>query len=290
MLPAGSRQPAPAASLLARCARASTVIGPQRIRHVFLADPKPSPERDAEFGLLVLENGSAGLYYAWLAGEQAELPRRIDVGEIEGADASTVARLFERDSDIERSLGMAAINAITAALYARAGWRPPDAADSFAGLTLTANDRLGMIGNFPPLVRRARAMGIAVHVVEHKPHMQKTEPGLVISLDPRVLRGCNKIICTGATLLNASLDKMLGHCSDAVEVALVGPTVGCFPDDFFARGIAFAAGSEIGDGERAYAALSRGDGLGKLARRTVIDRGTYPGFEWLIERAAARTR
>ncbi len=146
-----------------------------------------------------------------------------------------------------------------------------------------------MIGNFPPLVRRARARGIEVCVVERKAHMLRAEDGLTISLDANVLARCNKIICTGATLLNGSLDEMLGYCVDASAIALVGPTVGCFPDDLFARGIDCVAGTEITDGEAAYAALAAGRRLAALARRTVIRRADYPGFDALLGRLADDT-
>jgi uncharacterized protein (DUF4213/DUF364 family) len=118
--------------------------------------------------------------------------------------------------------------------------------------------------------------------------MQKREAGLVIALDPMVLADCNKIICTGASLLNDSLDATLAVCPTAATIVLVGPTVGCFPDEIFARGIAAVAGTEIVDGPASYAALARGDNLGESSRRTLIRRPDYPGFSALLERAAGK--
>ncbi len=275
------------AKLLARCAAALEVLGPLRISEVCLPEPNPAPDRDAEFGLLTLDHRASGLYYAWLDGEQANLAQRFRAPELTGRLAIEIANLIERDSDADRSLAMAAINAITSALYARAGYRPEDANNSFAGMTLQAGDRLGMIGYFPPLVRRARALNIDVFVVERKARMAAEAPGVVISLDPAVLVGCNKVICTGATLLNNSLGRMLTHCDGAAEIGLVGPTVGCFPDDFFAAGVAVAAGSAVHDSARAARAVAAGLGLGDQLRRTMIRPESYPGFETLIKRAVA---
>ena len=252
-----------------------------------ITDPRPDPSRDAEFGLVALTDGAAGLYYAWLGPTQADMPARFAAESFAGRPAIELARLVLAASDAERSLGIAALNAITAHVYRRAAYYPRLASDSFGGIALGPSDRLGMIGNFPPLVRRACALGIPTFVLERKPHMVGARAGLVISLDPAVLRGCTKIICTGATLLNASLDHMIVHCRDAQQIALVGPTVGCFPDPLFARGIAVLAGSQVRDAALAQARLRAGHKLGDSADRTLIEPATYPGFPALLERARA---
>lgn len=41
-----------------------------RIRKVHMPEPEPAPDKDAEFGMVVLEDGSAVLYYAWLSDTQ----------------------------------------------------------------------------------------------------------------------------------------------------------------------------------------------------------------------------
>ncbi|MEQ8495478.1 MAG: DUF364 domain-containing protein [Gammaproteobacteria bacterium] len=273
--------------LFAQAARACECLGPQALARAVLVDPEPSPARDAEFGLLALADGSAGLYYAWLGGEQAALPQRFRATDIEGVDVLEVCRLYLGDSDVERSIGLAAISAVTASLYQRAGYVPPSADDSFAGLTLVAGDRLGMIGNFPPLVRRARALGVDVAVVERKAHMVTREPGLVISLDPAVLHDLDQVICTGATLLNDSFEAMLAHCRHARRIALVGPSVGFFPDAVFARGIDVVAGTRVLDVEQARTRLAAGERMGASATRTLIQRADYPGFATLLARAMA---
>ncbi|MGR8920721.1 MAG: Rossmann-like domain-containing protein [Gammaproteobacteria bacterium] len=268
-------------TLFAQASAAAEALGNPCVSHLHVADPTPSPDRDAEFGLLAIDGG-AGLYYAWLGGEQAALPSHRALDAVLGRPAVAIAELVLADDDAARSLGMAAINALTAALFAAAGFRPPAATDSFAGLAPTATDVVGMIGNFPPLVRRARAAGAAVRVVERKTHMLTDEPGLVVSLDPAVLAPCNKIVCTGATLINASLDAMLPYCRGAERLALVGPTVGCFPDALFERGIDVVAGTEVRDGGTACARRAAGQPLGDLARRTAMTAADYPGFEALL--------
>ena len=251
-----------------------------------VTDPNPAPDRDAEFGLLALADDSVGLYYAWLGATQADMPLRFPAATLIGRPPIEIARWLLADDDGSRSLGMAAINAISAHLYRRAGFVPDAAPDGFGGLALGAGDRLGMVGYFPSLVRRARELGASVHVIERKAHLLRCEPGLEVTLDANALAGCNQVLCTGATLLNDSLDDVLTHCSQSARIALVGPTVGCIPDPLFARGIECVAGTAVTDAAQAEARLRAGAKLGDAGRRTLIRSRAYPGLGPLI--AAAR--
>lgn len=275
-------------TLVEQAARVCAEFGPLRLAAAVLGAPIPDPAREAEFGILALEDGAAGLYYAWLGGAQAELPQRFQAADFAGVDVMDVARLYLAGADAERSLGLAAISAVTAHFYRRAGYRPPSAPDSMAGLDVGPGDRLGFIGNFVPLVRYARARGVDVAVVERKAHMVHAEPGLVISLDPRVLHDRSHVICTGTTLLNDSFEAMLPHCPHARRLVLVGPTVGFFPDAVFARGVDAVAGTAIVDTAQALARVAAGAAIGDAGRRTLIARDDYPGFDTLLERALAR--
>ena len=275
--------------LFALAARALEVLPPLRMRRILIANPRPAPDREAEFGLLSFENGSVGLYYAWLGKSQSDMPERFDPAALRRQSPLEISRYYLGDSDAERSIGLAAINAVTDAVYRAAGHELATAPDSMGGLTLEPDDRLGMIGNFPSLVHRARERGVEVNVVERKRHMVGETNGVRITLDPGVLRDCNKIICSGATLLNDSLDEMLAYCADAEHIALIGPTVGFFPDPVFARGIDIVGGTRIVDGDRAAERLEAGMNFGDSAVRTVITPADYPGFDRLLENAQAGT-
>ncbi len=264
-------------------------LAPPPLAAVLIVDPRPAPGRNTEFGLLTLADGSAGLYYAWLGESQADMHSHYTESALIGHSAIALASQFLGSSDAERSVGIAAINALTSHSWRCADYAPAPAIDSLAGLDLGPGDRLGMIGYFAPLVGRACALGAEVNVVERKPQFLTEQPGLTVTLDPRILLACNKIICTGATLLNDSLEDMLGYCRKADAIALVGPTVGCFPDALFARGIDIVAGSRIVDAVGARARLQAGDKIGDCATRYVLRRQDYPGFEQLLAVACSRT-
>lgn len=241
-------------------------MGPRRIVHAFVPEARPDPARDAEFGVLVLDDGCAGLYYAWLGETQQHMTRRFPPASLVGRDALALARSLRGGDDAARSVVVAALNALTASFWRHVGYVPPPATDSF-GLALEAGRTLGMVGNFPSLVRQARASGIEVTVLERKAHMVKREPGLEITLDPRALTHCDQVICTAATLLNDSLDEVLGCCAPGAEVAVVGPSAGILPEPLFVRGVAVVGGTLLRDAQEACRRLAAGQKLGDAGYR-----------------------
>ncbi len=64
-------------------------------------------------------------------------------------------------------------------------------------------------------------------------------------MQPEKLGDCSKVICTGTVLVNQTLDDLLPHFSNASQVFIVGPTVGCLPDPLFDRGITHLGGSTV---------------------------------------------
>lgn len=270
--------------LLAAVERMGRTLDLPAVAEVYVPDARPAAHRDAEFGMVALDDGSAGLYYAWLGATQDGMSARYATADFIGSDPLALARRIVRDDDAERSLALAAIGALTAHLHRRAGYAPPVADDSMAGVALVPGGRLGMIGNFPPLVRRARAAGVHVTVVERKSHMLTEEDGLLITLDATALAGCDDIIATGAMLINGSLDEMLGYCRHARRVILLGPTAGVLPHVLFAHGIAAVGGLSIVDAAQAMVRLRAGERMGEAARRYVIEARDYPSFDALLSR------
>ena len=204
------------------------------IARVYIPEPQPDPARDAEFGLVTLADGGCGLYYAWLGASQRGMSRRFAADSFCGVEALQLAALYSSEDEAERSLGLAAINAITASVWQQGGFVPPTAQSSF-GFEVRPRDHLGLVGNFPSLVRQAQARGARVTVLERKAHMATSGPNIEITLDPRALRDCRKVVITAATLINDTLDEVLGNLTAGTQVTMVGPTAGCFADPLFAR-------------------------------------------------------
>jgi uncharacterized protein len=262
-------------SLLEEVARAEPRGGFPCVAQVYIPEPQPDPSRDAEFGMIVLEDGSAGLYYAWMGETQRGMTARYGVETLVGRDPVELAMWYTHSDEAERSIALAAINAITASTWRRNRYVPPAPCSSL-GIELRAGDHLGMVGYFPPLVRQANKLGFKITVVERKGHMVRSDAMVNITLDPTALRQCNKIVCTAATLINDSLDEVLGYCTHAEEISMVGPTASCFAQPLFARGISFVGGIRILDAALALARLRSGEKLGAAAAKFGVTPFTYP--------------
>ncbi len=265
------------AELLSLVEQVDATIDVPDVCQVYIPEPRVAPDKDAEFGLVELEDGATGLFYAWLGASQDGISERFCIEELIGAKAIDLARHFNGTDDIERSLGLAAINAITQSVFVRSDIGSRIAPDSMGGLSLVPGDRLGMVGNFPSLVRQAMAMDIPVTVVERKQHMLTQAEGICITLDPEALRDCNKIICTAATLINDSVDEMLNHCQHAEIVAMIGPSASFFPDPVFARGVAVVGGTRVLDPRSVISNQRLGQGLGRCAYRYTLSSDRYVG-------------
>ncbi len=273
--------------LLALIERVAGVLDLPPITDIYMPEPNPHGGGETEFGIVLLADGSAGLYYAWLGETQQGMETRFAGEALIGKSPVTLARWYERNSDAERSLALAAMNAITAHVFKRARYHPQTAFDSMGNLCVSHDDHLGMIGNFPSLVTHARENQIRLTVCERKVHMVDDDGLITITLAPEALRSCNKIISTAATLINDSLDDMLPYCSNADSVVVIGPTAGFFPDPLFARGIVTVGGSEIVLAGDAITNLKADRGLGSSARRYVICSDDYPGIDALLKSSQA---
>ena len=250
---------------------------------VYIPEPDPGPGRHTEFGIVTLEDGSAGLYYAWLGDSQKGMGSRYQPDEFSGRHPVELARYCAEDDEADCSLGLAAINAITRYVFRQVDFTPGDAPDSMGILDITATDHVGMVGYFPSLVKRLRNDGIKLTVIEKKPQFHKRQENFLVSADQQILEGCNKVMITASTLLNNSIDEVLEYSRAAQRRVMIGPTAGFFPDPLFARGISAIGGSEISSPEMSRKRLSAHLGLGESARKFLLFAPDYPGLDRIMK-------
>ena len=274
-------------SLLERALRGARV---PRVAALHLPPAPWNGTREGEFGAIELDDGSLGLSYVLLGGTLTSLTGAPGAGLV-GADALEVARYWAGtgagDGAALRTLGFAAVNALTRHLFDRAGYAPPAATDSIGGLAPQAGEHVGMIGYFPPLVKRVTDCGARLTVLELRSDLAGPREGFRITLDARELADCDKVLSTSTVLLNDTLDTVLAHCAHARAFAMIGPGASCLPDALFARGVTLMGGVWIERPDAFKAALASGTPWGPHARKFAIARDGYPGIESLSARAAA---
>ncbi len=246
--------------------------------------------KQGEFCVLRLADDSVGTAFVLLGDTLARMQERA-AGELVGQRALDVARRFASDDSVERAWGLAAVNAITQHVFRQAGYEPELAADSLGSLRIGPADRVGMIGFFPPLVERVRVLGLPLTVLELRAELVQEAPGLSVTLDPKQLKGCNKILSTSTVLLNDTLEEILAYCRHAEALALVGPSASCFPDSLFARGVTTLGGYWVLDPRDFMRRAAALEPWGDAGKKSNVQRHGYPGTKvLLLEAIRRRTR
>jgi len=232
----------------------------------------------------MLADGSSGLYYAWLGTSQQGMSRKFQEEKFIGKSPLDLAVLFESRDEADCSIGLAAINAITQCVYARAGYLLPAAGNSMGELECMPDDHIGMVGFFPSLVSKLRQRQIRLTVIEKKTKFIEAGSLVNVTTDPEKLSSCNKVVMTAATLLNETVDSMLEYACGATQLVVVGPTAGFFPDPLFARGVTALGGTSIVLPDELIARLKNGQGMGDAANKYLIEKDKYPGTGRLLEK------
>ncbi len=255
-----------------------------RIRRVYLPRAAVVDTRRGEFCALQLDDGTLGLSYVLLDDTLARLHASSALDTLGGCDALEVARGWASADKVARTLGFAAVNALTRSLFDRVGFAPGEKTDSLGGVDPGPGDHVGMVGHFTPLIPRLLESGARLTVIELKPECFADHPGYRVTADAGELAECNKVLCTSTVLLNDTLDTILGRCRGAERLVLLGPGASCLPDPLFSRGIQGLAGSWVLDPAGVVEALAHGESWSRHARKFVLVRQDYPGLGPLLER------
>ena len=149
--------------------------------------------------------GDLGLSYT-MAGDSVCCARLREYRDFDGAPALEVLDCVRSSDTLERSLGIALVNALN---QRRALTMPRDAAPGgafMAEMGIGPGVRVAMVGFFPPVVARLKTAGAEVDVLDSDLDMGDEARFLPdIAVWPDVL------IVTATTILNASFELFMGH-------------------------------------------------------------------------------
>ncbi len=255
-----------------------------RVRALHLPPPPPPDGMHGEFCALELDDGSLGLSYVLLGDTWAQLTAHAGAQLQAGDDPLALAQGYASSDTLVRTLGFAAVNAITRCLFTRAGFAPPASRDSLGQLDPQPGETIGMIGHFTPLLPRIVERGAKVVVLELRADLVGEKDGVRVTLDAADLRGCDKILATGTLLLNHTLEPVLAQCGHASRFVMVGPSVGGPPDPLFARGVSLLGGSWVENPQGFVDALRIGEPTGASVRKFALAKADWPGWGALVAR------
>lgn len=233
---------------------------------------------DEQFMALFLEGGATGISFVMIPAEDAEAYRALGADGLVGKAPQEFALAFGSNDPVAQMLGMAAINAICQHVMHEIGCEPDVMTDSLGLLATGEGDRVGMVGLFSGLVAPIQETGAELIIIEMDERLIAENQALPITSDTAQLATCNKILITGTTVLNNTLEDVLGHCAPAALVSVVGPTVGYFPDPLFACGVDIVGGRVVTDSEAFLQRLIHRERLRGTTQRTCFQKAAYQPF------------
>lgn len=268
-------------NLLATCRTLSRHSSLPRVSHIYTPPPRNKHKKSRKFGLVVLQDNSTGFFFNLLDDD-----RRLQQSVIEQmpTDLMELVELYAQPDVGLRALGLGAINALSQFFFSSTGFIPDTASNPLGGFDFSPSDHVGMVGFFPGLVSQLQTSGIPLTVLELDPGLVRQEDRLQVTLDPRQLNDCNKILCTASTLINDTVDDILEQCRQADQVALIGPSTGCIPDPIFDLGITVIGGSLVNDYQQLESRCNDGLDWSDAVTKYTMTRQQYPGFETLLGR------
>ncbi len=253
------------------------------VRAIHVAPFEPDPEKSSKFGAMVLTDGTVGLTYTALDGALSDLQDRTKTDNLVNISPVQIAELYAGASGWQRSLGMAAINAVSQFVFKQSDYVLPAMDKTLDLLTIGKADHVGMIGYFPPLVEQVRAKGVPLTVVELNEKWLRRADDFEVTSDLAHLSSCNKIVCTGTVLINQTIDSVMENCGNAEQIFIVGPTTGCLPDPLFDRGVTLLGGSIVVDHRKFVQLWAAQEKWRRTTRRYVLRRGEgFPGYQALL--------
>lgn len=247
-----------------------------RIASIFIPPFRQGGQpKNEQFMAIALESGAAGISYILLADDQKDAYNALQPQHLIGKHPQEFALQFGEGNPLTEIISTASINAICQHVMKEVDFQCDYVTDPTGLLSIGGGDRVGMVGLFSGLVDTIKNAGAELVIIEKKEHLAHKYHDLPITLDATKLSACNKILCTGTTLLNDSLDDILAHCSPDAFISVVGPTAGYFPDPLFACGVDVVGGRVVVDSEEFLRRLAHRKPWTDTTQKTCYQKKTY---------------
>lgn len=232
----------------------------------------------SKFAALELSSGTIGIAFtAYIPTDDANIAAARQQALIGTRAADLISWLGDPDAlPAQRTISMAVVNALSTWHVQQHGlMQKLEFTDAFEALDIGSSDIVGMVGMFHPMIQPIAKAAKFLHVLELKPELVQSKEKWDVSLDPAVLRSCNKIIVTGTVLLNGTLASLVDLTAHAREIALIGPTASFLPDPLFDAGFTIVGGSIVVDPVDFKARVSRGEVWGESVQKYVVRKARW---------------
>jgi uncharacterized protein len=219
---------------------------------------------DVRIGLgytaVMLDDGSVGVAYTFRDDAPAGCSVFTGQRPLAGARAATLLEYLTSSVGVEMTVGLAVANAI--ANRPGAGHL---AGDTLEHLGIRAEDRVGMVGFFGPLVGPLRGSSRELLIFERD--LTRGESVLPAERAPELLGGCDVAVITSTALLTGTIDTLLQAAAPCREVVLVGASTTLVPELLGRHHVTLLSGVTVLDGPGILQVVSEGGGMGFFGKR-----------------------
>ena len=154
--------------------------------------------------------------------------------------AEVAAWLMEKDDYIGRSVGSSVLSAASRGIDIPNDDNP----DKMFGIDFVAGDTVGMIGLIGPVAKALQSRVKEVIVFDES--VSAFGGNVMVCPMERqaeLLPKCNKMIITGSSTINGSIDSLLSMCPQATEIAIVGSSTPMYPMGWIGTKVSSLSGS-----------------------------------------------
>ncbi len=189
-----------------------------------------------------------------------QLGYHCEVSEYAGEMPKEAERLLDfalSPNPLDSSIGIATINSFCKPEKYEKG-------DLLDLLDIRREDVIGMVGYFGPFIKKLKDRVKGIYVFEKGVFdLPFVYPDWAVEL---LLPRVDVAIITGTSVINKTIDHLLGLASNARSIAVVGPSTPLITKPFFKRGVSILSGVLVRDVDLALKIIVEGGGTMKLNR------------------------
>jgi len=187
-----------------------------------------------------LDNGDVGVSYVLREGLARGCSRFPKLQSLIGGSALKAAELAITGTDnIQRGVAVGVLTAASHQLDI-----PDDNGQLPFGLEVRPEDKIAMIGH---ILKVANQLSKVVEnlVIFDKGLSQEGNHSFIKPMERQaeLLPTCDIVLISGTSIINTSIDSLLGMCVNAHEIVLMGPSTPMFPDGYIGTKVTRLAGS-----------------------------------------------
>ncbi len=203
-------------------------------------------------------------------------------GKLRGRPARELLKEIGAASGIRRAVGVATMNALAEMCWERRAQPTVElrlAMDAYDAADIQPHDQVAVVGAFVPFLKSLKRAQQRFTVLEMDPATLK--PDELPYFRPadqaaEVLPSADVVLITGTTLLNDTLEHLLGLCRASARVVVVGPTVSLLPQPLLRRGVDVLGGIRVTAPDAFLDVLAEGGSgyhfFGRSAEKVVLQR------------------